>query len=263
MERDFSPASTCSLEGGELFLDMMSQPSRACAYFAHLCRLPLATRVTALNKKAQLDPSYPNPLRQVPCLRERDGFVLPESSAILKYLAARHGVPDHWYPSEPRARARVDAALDWQHFTIRRGAAGVTWNALVARNMGMNTSPETARAMLGVLRGALQKLETVWLVSGQGPFMAGASEPSLADLLVSEEIFNLVLLEAVDAREFEFLPRSLDDLLGTTHPRTRRFLEACRGLDEPAWTRIHAVLHKARDAMVARRREGEHASSKL
>ena len=105
MERDFSPASTCSLEGGELFLDMMSQPSRACAYFAHLCRLPLATRVTALNKKAQLDPSYPNPLRQVPCLRERDGFVLPESSAILKYLAARHGVPDHWYPSEPRARA--------------------------------------------------------------------------------------------------------------------------------------------------------------
>ena len=127
----------------------------------------------------------------------------------------------------------------------------------------MNTSPETARAMLGVLRGALQKLETVWLVSGRGPFMAGASEPSLADLLVSEEIFNLVLLEAVDAREFDFLPRTLDDLLGTTHPRTRRFLEACRGLDEPAWTRIHAVLHKARDAMVARRREGEHAPSKL
>ena len=157
----------------------------------------------------------------------------------------------------------MDAALDWQHFTIRRGAAGVTWNALVARNMGMNTSPETARAMLGVLRGALQKLETVWLVSGRGPFMAGASEPSLADLLVSEEIFNLVLLEAVDAREFDFLPRTLDDLLGTTHPRTRRFLEACRGLDEPAWTRIHAVLHKARDAMVARRREGEHAPSKL
>lgn len=33
-------------------------------------------------------------------LQEADGFVLPESSAILKYLAQKHQVADHWYPSE-------------------------------------------------------------------------------------------------------------------------------------------------------------------
>ena len=31
-------------------------------------------------------------------LQEADGYVLPESSAILKYLAQKHHVADHWYP---------------------------------------------------------------------------------------------------------------------------------------------------------------------
>ena len=30
--------------------------------------------------------------------QEEDGFVLPESCAILRYLAQRHQVADHWYP---------------------------------------------------------------------------------------------------------------------------------------------------------------------
>lgn len=33
-------------------------------------------------------------------LQEADGFVLPESSAILKYLAQKHQVADHWYPGK-------------------------------------------------------------------------------------------------------------------------------------------------------------------
>lgn len=30
------------------------------------------------------------------------------------------GVPDHWYPSELRAKTRVDAALHWQHRGLRQ-----------------------------------------------------------------------------------------------------------------------------------------------
>lgn len=169
-----------------MFVDMMSQPSRACVLFAHLCGLPIRTRVTVLGKREQRAADFPNPLRQVPCLREGDGFVLPESGAILRYLAVRHGVPDHWYPREPRARARVDAAVDWYHSNVRRGAAGTLWAALVARNVGLPLDPAAARNALGVLRLALEKLERVWLVDGAGPFMSGAERPSIADLLVSE-----------------------------------------------------------------------------
>ena len=32
--------------------------------------------------------------------QEEDGFVLPESCAILRYLTQRHKVSDHWYPGE-------------------------------------------------------------------------------------------------------------------------------------------------------------------
>ena len=176
-----------------LYVDMMSQPSRACAYFAHLCSLPVTTRLTTLGKKEQRTPEYlaMNPLGQVPFLREPDGWGLPESSAILKYLADRHRakVADHWYPTELRARARVNAALDWYHGTVRRGAAGVIWNALIARNMGLPLSRETARVMLGVLEGSLKTLENVWLKGpgdGGGPFMMGADKPCIADLLVAE-----------------------------------------------------------------------------
>lgn len=276
MDRAFAPAASTSGRDAELFVDMMSQPSRACVLFAHLCGLPIRTRVTVLGKREQRAADFPNPLRQVPCLREGDGFVLPESGAILRYLAVRHGVPDHWYPREPRARARVDAAVDWYHSNVRRGAAGTLWAALVARNVGLPLDPAAARNALGVLRLALEKLERVWLVDGAGPFMSGEERPSIADLLVSEvrprhlvissvpdsathahspllsqELFQLTLLEAVD--DDVGLPPSLDALLGDASPRSREFLRACRSLDADAWNRTHHLLERAKALMLRRK----------
>lgn len=31
-------------------------------------------------------------------MQEKD-FILPESAAIMRYIATTKGVPDHWYPS--------------------------------------------------------------------------------------------------------------------------------------------------------------------
>jgi glutathione S-transferase len=41
-----------------------------------------------------------------------DGFILRESNAIVRYLAAKHGRLD-LYPNELRARATIDAWMDW------------------------------------------------------------------------------------------------------------------------------------------------------
>ena len=97
MDAPFAPAAGAEA-AGQLFVDFMSQPSRACAYFVHLCRLPVTIKLKTLSKKEQREESFlaMNPLGQVPCLCEADGFALGESSAILKYLADRHQVPDHW-----------------------------------------------------------------------------------------------------------------------------------------------------------------------
>jgi glutathione S-transferase len=61
------------------------------------------------------EPAYlaKNPNGLVPTLEEDDGFVLWESNAIVRYLAAKHraGVLE---PSDPHARARANAWMDWQ-----------------------------------------------------------------------------------------------------------------------------------------------------
>jgi len=61
------------------------------------------------------EPAYlaKNPNGLVPTLEEDDGFVLWESNAIVRYLAAKHraGVLE---PADPHARARANAWMDWQ-----------------------------------------------------------------------------------------------------------------------------------------------------
>ncbi len=51
-----------------------------------------------------------NPTMQVPVL-EDEGFVLTESSAILKYLADKVGSPA--YPKDLKKRAHVNEVMDW------------------------------------------------------------------------------------------------------------------------------------------------------
>jgi len=53
-----------------------------------------------------------NPNRTVPTIND-DGFVLWESNAITRYLAARHG-PGKLWPQDLRERADVDRWMDWQ-----------------------------------------------------------------------------------------------------------------------------------------------------
>jgi glutathione S-transferase len=55
-----------------------------------------------------------NPNALVPVLVEPDGWVMWESNAILRYLAAAHGKGGPLWPDDARARARADQWMDWQ-----------------------------------------------------------------------------------------------------------------------------------------------------
>jgi glutathione S-transferase len=64
-----------------------------------------------------------NPNALVPTI-EDDGFVLWESNAIVRYLAAKHGAGTLW-PEALQARADADRWMDWQAtaFTPAQGPA--------------------------------------------------------------------------------------------------------------------------------------------
>ncbi len=57
-----------------------------------------------------------NPNGLVPTIDD-DGFVLWESNAILRYLAAKHAAGGLW-PADPRARARADQWMTWHDTTF-------------------------------------------------------------------------------------------------------------------------------------------------
>jgi glutathione S-transferase len=96
----------------KLYMHPVSTVSRPVMLFIAEKNIPVDYQVVDLMKGEHLQAAYGaiNPTRQVPVLEEGD-FRLPESSAILKYLASRFDCPE--YPKDLKQRAKVDAAMDW------------------------------------------------------------------------------------------------------------------------------------------------------
>ncbi len=65
------------------------------------------------------------PLGLVPALQEDGGFTLFESNAILRYICNAHAPASSLYPSEPRARAQVEAWMDFQQTALTKPASVV------------------------------------------------------------------------------------------------------------------------------------------
>ncbi|KQS04503.1 glutathione S-transferase [Sphingomonas sp. Leaf357] len=81
------------------------------AWFAEEIGLPFVRHDVGGRFGMSADYLALNPNALVPTI-EDDGFVLWESNAILRYLAAAHA-PAFW-PDDPAIRARSDRWMDWQ-----------------------------------------------------------------------------------------------------------------------------------------------------
>ncbi|KAI6652523.1 Glutathione S-transferase theta-2B-like [Oopsacas minuta] len=113
------------MSGLKIFVDLVSQPSRAVALLLEVNNIPYNKVVVNLGKGEHLSHSElkaVNPNTKVPALQEGK-FCLYESGAILRYICSSRQLPDHWYPKDLERRALVDQYLDWHHSTIRIGCA--------------------------------------------------------------------------------------------------------------------------------------------
>ena len=96
----------------KLYMHPVSTVSRPVRLLIAEKNLPVTEILVDILSGAHHSPEYAkvNPSKLVPSLEE-DDFVLTESSAILKYLAARFDLPE--YPKDLKERAKVDAVMDW------------------------------------------------------------------------------------------------------------------------------------------------------
>ncbi|KAL3645699.1 Glutathione S-transferase theta-1 [Castilleja foliolosa] len=223
----------------KVYADRMSQPSRAVIIFCKVNGIDFEEVKIDLSRRHHLTPEFRdvNPMKQVPAIV--DGrFKLFESHAILIYLASIFpGVADHWYPADLFKRAKIQSVLDWHHLNLRLGAAKYVFNSTLAPAFGLPLSQEKAGESEKILSASLKKIESVWL-KGNGRFLLGSSQPSIADLSLVCEIMQL---EIVDAKDRE-------RILGP-HQRVLKWIDDTKNATRPHFDEVHSILFKVKDKL--------------
>ncbi|KAG6543989.1 hypothetical protein Mapa_014613 [Marchantia paleacea] len=216
-----------------LYGDLLSQPTRAVAIFLSVNNIDYELQFLNLSKLEHKRPEFLaiNPRGQVPALVD-DGFNLVESATILRYLALTRSVSDHWYPADARKRARVDALLDWYQTNLRHTAKYVFSKALQVLVFKLpEPMDEEVRIHEKDMTVALNHLERT-LLSREGPFLLGAWQPSIADVLLSCEVMQLKLLTKRDCEAI------LD-----SRPKIRKWLQELENALDPHYAKLHVRVH--------------------
>ena len=107
-----------------------------------------------------------NPNGLVPTIDD-DGFVLWESNAIVRYLAAKHG-RGSLLPNDARAQAVADQWMDWQ--------ISLFWPTIRPLFMGLVRTPEAERDHRAIDNSRAKTAEVLGIVDSHlasQPFLAG------------------------------------------------------------------------------------------
>ncbi|GAA6219209.1 glutathione S-transferase theta-1-like, partial [Lates japonicus] len=199
-------------------------------------KIPHRVRTVALRRGENRNPDFTklNPMQKVPVMVD-DGFVLTESDAILKYLATKYDVPEHWYPRQPERRARVDEYTAWHHSNTRPHAAKVfITEVLLPAQSGSPVDAVRLIRALSQLDDTLDKLESMFL--RRQPFLCG-DDVTVADLLAVCE-----LMQPLGGGR---------DVL-QARPQLQSWRSRVQSAVGDAFDRAHAVLYALRDRRKAK-----------
>jgi glutathione S-transferase len=127
-----------------------------------------------------------NPNALVPTIDD-DGFVLWESNAIVRYLAAKHGLGG-LMPADLKVRADADRWMDWATTTVAPAIFPVFW--------GLVRTPPAERDAAAIEAGNKKTNEVFGLLEGflaKRKFVAG-NEFSMGDIPLGIQAFRWVTL---------------------------------------------------------------------
>lgn len=167
-----------------------SQHARRVVSLLEAAGLPYDLRHVDMAKGEHMSAAYLaiNPNHQVPTLIDGD-LKIHESNAILRYLCQKHALTD-WYPADLAHRARVDQWLDWNQCRLSPAVIDIVRNKVFLGEKGDRQAIARGEARLRELGPILEEgLRKADFLTGPGP--------TIADLSVASNIFQLGLAEAI------------------------------------------------------------------
>ena len=168
------------------------------------------------------------PNQAVPVL-EHDGFVLTESSAILKYLADLTGSPA--YPKELQARARVNEVMDFFNtYLMRDYVYGLVYSRVLAHYRLPGSAQQQFIALHEPRAARRLKALDTWI--GAKTFICG-NEITIADY------FGSGIVSAGELVGYDLLPFG----------NVNRWMNTMKAL--PTWDEVHAGFYGWRSAVEA------------
>ncbi|TKY60616.1 Glutathione S-transferase T1 [Spatholobus suberectus] len=189
-----------------------------------------------ISKRQHLSPEFRevNPLQKVPAI-VHGSFNLSESHAILIYLASAFpGIADHWYPRDFFRRAKINSVMDWHHSNLRYGAVNYVTYTVLGPATGRPLDPKAAAEAEKVLLSSLSKLEDIWL-NGDGRFLLGGSQPSIADLSLVCELMQFEVLDEKDRSR-----------LLSPYKKVVQWIEDTRTATNPHFEEVHNILYRVK-----------------
>ena len=206
----------------KLYVNEVATTSRAVLALVEATGLEVERISVDLQSGEHYGPEFSalNPNRMVPVLVDGD-FVLTESSAILRYLAAK--VESPLYPSGLEARARVDEMIAWFESNFYKDFGfQFVYPQLFPHHARGSSEADQATVAFGRARSLerLSVLDDYFLADGR-PFLTG-------DALTIADFHGLSIL-------------SLGELVGASldaYPRVKAWYDRVRSLD--AWREINA-----------------------
>jgi len=103
------------------------------------------------------------------------------------YLCSQFDIADHWYPKDPKKRAKVDEYLSWQHLNLRFFGSMLFRHRVMAGKKVPNPQcvadrrPTVWRYLNGMAM-SVDALERIFLANGKHKYLNGFSEITFADL---------------------------------------------------------------------------------
>jgi len=211
-----------------IYLHKLSQPSRTALIFTKVAKIRGSEiKELDITKGEHKTEEYGkvNPNLTIPAMDD-DGFLMIESVAMVKYMAGRDKVADHWYPADLKKRARVDEVLDWHHTGIRKAGVGVFIAEILGPMFGApQPKPEELDEKYKDLDKALNTMENHFLKNQQ--FLAG-NDISIADIFIANEVMQVTYCSR--------------DIFGN-HPTIKAWLDRTKERLNPHWDEVYGELN--------------------